>query len=278
MGIYSQPNAWLCGPFALKHALLTVGIFEDEWSIARDAGTDQDGTDEIELAKAARVYGCDLGMLRRHHAEDARGELIRCLVEGHPVLLCVEQWDHWVTVVHHENGVFVLFDSRDPAVIREVAWGWLAEKWRYREESGEAHYDLHPLVPRRPAAVATFSLRRTRALVSAADPELRRRWGRYGRGLITLACATGSAVTVDLFATSMSGFLRRHRSAVVDGLVKEMSPRVAPAAHRAIDHLCFVADTYDFAVTTEDEGRLLDRVRELVAASVPPPVPRSPVY
>ena len=50
MGIYPQPNLWQCGPFALKHALVALGILRDEKDISRLAGTHWwHGTDEIQL-------------------------------------------------------------------------------------------------------------------------------------------------------------------------------------------------------------------------------------
>ena len=33
MGLYEQPNDYTCGPFALKHALVTLGRLADEDSI-----------------------------------------------------------------------------------------------------------------------------------------------------------------------------------------------------------------------------------------------------
>ena len=66
MGIYPQPNLWQCGPFALKHALVVLGVLQDERSITRIAGSHWwYGTDELQLGRAARRYDCDLLMIRR---------------------------------------------------------------------------------------------------------------------------------------------------------------------------------------------------------------------
>ena len=57
MGLYPQPNKWQCGPFALKHALIMLGKFVNEKRVAEIAGTTWwYGTDELQLAKAARAY------------------------------------------------------------------------------------------------------------------------------------------------------------------------------------------------------------------------------
>ncbi len=91
MGFYPQPNLWQCGPFALKHALVTLGISANEDAISALAGTRWwSGTDEFQLAKAARKFGCDLLMTRRYDAYTARRELISYLRRGIPALLCVQ--------------------------------------------------------------------------------------------------------------------------------------------------------------------------------------------
>ena len=52
MSFYPQPNKYQCGPFALKYALVMLGVFASEKSIARKAGsTWWHGTDEIGLKK-----------------------------------------------------------------------------------------------------------------------------------------------------------------------------------------------------------------------------------
>ena len=140
-----QPNSWLCGPFALKHGLLLSGLRADEEEIARIAGTDHTGTDETELARAAGHFGCSLGSVRRRDAEAAKRDLTRLLADTTPVLLCIEQWDHWVAAAHEEEGTFVVLDSRAPAIFRVLPWEYLRELLVYRRGRHTRIYDLHPL-------------------------------------------------------------------------------------------------------------------------------------
>ncbi len=57
MSFYPQPHRYQCGPFALKYALVMLGRFESEKSIAKKAGSNWwYGTDEIGLARAACSY------------------------------------------------------------------------------------------------------------------------------------------------------------------------------------------------------------------------------
>ncbi len=83
MGFSQQPNRWQCGPFALKHALIMLGILADEKAISKIAGSDKNtGTNEVQLARAARKYECDLLLERREEAAEARRALGRTFAPG----------------------------------------------------------------------------------------------------------------------------------------------------------------------------------------------------
>ena len=73
MSFYPQPNSYQCGPFALKYALVMLGIFKNEDEIGIAAGsTWWGGTDEIGLAKAARKYNVKMKYLQSSNPDDAR--------------------------------------------------------------------------------------------------------------------------------------------------------------------------------------------------------------
>ena len=267
MGIYPQPNSWLCGPFALKHALIALGVFENEWAIARAAGTDTGGTDERDLARAAREHDCSVRMVRVHYAEDARDELVHHLAAGMPTLLCIEQWDHWITAMHHENGHFVLFDSRGPHVIRVMTWEELRPKWEYREASGGLIYDLHPVVSRNSHSMgtATFSLARARWLAQPQHAGLARQWSDYARLLLAYGRSRPTGGNHDMFSRPLSDAL----TGLEARLVVEANARVDSAdtgvTRQVIERLRFVADAYDLNIEAERELGLEAAVGDFVA-------------
>jgi len=83
MGLYPQPNKWQCGPFALKYALIMLGRIVDENRISHIAGTHWwTGTDEIKLARAAKVCDCEMKVIRRKDSLRAKRELVRSLKKG----------------------------------------------------------------------------------------------------------------------------------------------------------------------------------------------------
>ena len=45
-------------------------------------------------------------------------------IEDAPVLLCVDNWSHWIVVLTFEKGQFVVIDSLLEPVLNPV-WAWL---------------------------------------------------------------------------------------------------------------------------------------------------------
>ena len=93
MSFYPQPNKYQCGPFALKYALVMLGKFESERSIAKKAGSNWwNGTDEIGLAKAAKNFNCKMKYFRRETGADSIKSLTQHLRKGYPCILSVDDW------------------------------------------------------------------------------------------------------------------------------------------------------------------------------------------
>ncbi len=261
MGIYKQPNRWQCGPFALKHALLVHGVLVPESEISRVAGTNQYGTDEVKLAKAARRYGCDLLTVRRLKPERARRELVDYLRRGIPCLICIDEWDHWVTVVKEEKGEFILLDSQDPAVLAIATWAGLKRLWVYHEpdeyddETVHNVYDLYPLVPRgRVRTRAKFSLERARYLRRKSNREFAQLWDDYVEDLLAI-CRPRTALSKEVI--SLGEFLRRHESMILDQLEYWHGDIKVSAARKVLEHMHMVADTYGLVIRRDDEKRAI---------------------
>ncbi|MDH3458019.1 MAG: hypothetical protein OER90_14365 [Gemmatimonadota bacterium] len=267
MSIYTQPNSWLCGPFALKHALLAVGIRADESSIARIAGTNEHGTDESELERAADRFGCALGTVRRRDPDAARRVLNEHLARGVPVLLCIEQWDHWVTAVCEEDDTYVVLDSRHPAVFRIIPWEFLRELLAYRpgrrSRGGVPIYDLHPVVPRnRSHTRPRFTVERAKFLQEWENQPLVADWDRYVDDTVNVCRPVG-------FDNGASGYLSpgeffgRHEFALLDTVGDSHSGGKRSKARAVLRGLRFVADTYGLDVPAADAA--VARVREILA-------------
>lgn len=260
MGLYKQPNHWSCGPFALKHALVALGQIADEREIARIARTHWwSGTDEVRLARAARAYDCDLPLVRRVEPERARRTLVDYLAKQIPVLVCVDNWEHWITVVAHEQGRFVVIDSRTDPVLGVADWPRLRARWRYLDEdSGQTPaptlYDLHPVKPRfRVEMPAKFSVKRAQFLRRPENLDLARYWEEYLSDLLEI-CRPRSPRSAGL---SMGEFLRRHQELLVERVRHWHGYVEREAVQRILRNYRFVAETYGLVIPAASARRAL---------------------
>jgi len=247
MGFHTQPNAWQCGPFALKHALLSLGVVADEGDLTRASGANDEGADERDLGRAAERYRCDLTLDRLHTAPAARAALAAHLRARIPVLLCVDQWSHWVTAAGIEDDTVVLLDSRVDGVFLTMDWPPLAGRVACRGERDQLLFDLHPLVPRRPTPRARFSLARVELLRGVEQRDLAGRWGTYLEALLPL-CRTHGPQTE--WTVGIGDVLRDHAAGVLAGL----PTREALESHRHLTHAAFVADTHGLEATADAEA------------------------
>lgn len=262
MSFKPQPNLWQCGPFALKHALVTLGIFAEEGTITRIAGSrSASGTDEVQLARAAKYYRCNLEMIRRHDPESARTELMDYLRRGIPALLCIYEWSHWVTVVKAERGKFILLDSRDAAVLTILSWTELKNRWvyyqgdEYDENHWETLYDFHPVIPRfRVQSKAKFSITRAHYLRRKENRNLARSWDQYVADLMTIAKPRTS---LSRKVISLGEFLRRHEQMILSQVDYWHGGIHRQSALKVLNNMHLVADTYGLVIHNEDEKRAI---------------------
>ncbi|WP_428264911.1 hypothetical protein [Haliangium sp.] len=266
MGLYKQPNDWTCGPFALKHALVTIGRLTDEQTIARIANPHWwAGTNEVKLARAARHFDCDLPMVRRTDPDRAKQALVRYMSQKLPVILCVDQWDHWITVVRYEHERFVLLDSRYEPVVQVTEWRRLRERWQYEDEDeddGKTFFDMHPVKPRfKVEARAQFSVERAQFLRRPENELLALHWDAYLGDLLQICRPPGRKSNT----MSMAEFLRRHQGLLVARVMYWHGHLARPQVERVLKNFRFVAETYGLIVPAASTRQALVDLAILLA-------------
>ncbi len=251
-GFYPQPNEWTCGPFALKHALVALGRGVDAKHIQIAAKSHWwSGTDEIQLARAAREFDTDLLLERRRDPDEARKLLVKYLREQTPVLLCVDDWTHWITVVRHEDRRFVVIDSELDPVLNILTWAQLRARWRYYDRAYDAVdppvlYDLMAVQPRSPATVtADFSVERVKFLRRPENHALALHWDEYLEDLLEVCRPPSTRIAT---ALSMGEFLRRHQELLVARVVYWHGEIEREAILRILRNFRFVSETYALVI------------------------------
>ncbi len=251
-GFYPQPNEWTCGPFALKHALVALGRTVHAQEIARTARTHWwSGTNEIRLARAARAFECDLVLERSRDAEEARRRLVKLLREEQiPVLLCVDEWTHWITVVGVDGARFLVIDSEQDPVLTIHTWAQLRARWHYDDvdfdrEKPPVLYDLHAIRPRfRTPVKADFSVERIKFLRRPENRSLALYWNEYLEDLLEI-CKPAGRITNPI---SMAEFLRRHQELIVSRVVFWHGDIDRDAIVKILRNLRFVSETYGLVI------------------------------
>jgi hypothetical protein len=269
MGFHPQPNDWSCGPFALKHALIALGQNVDEQRLARAAGTHWwSGTDEIKLARAARSSECDLPLIRRRNPDRAKRRLSGYLRRGVPVLLSVDDWEHWIAVVRRQRDSFVVIDSNLDPVLEVLSWAQLHRRWRYEdsdfdEDDPPSLYDMFPVKPRFSVALkADFSVARVRFLRRPENQGLAAYWDVYLGDLLEICRPPSARFNNPL---SMAEFLRRNQSLLLSRVLYWHGAVERAEVTRLLRNFRFVAETYGLVIPADSARRAVADISILVA-------------
>lgn len=133
-------RTWSCGPASLVNACRALGFRVSEGRIRALAGSTEDGTGETELISTARSLGLTAAP---YHGGDraAAWAFVRSNVaDGRPCLLCIDQWQHWVTVIGVIGDRVLLFDPANTKKngsengIQPLSRPDLLGRWRCRSE------------------------------------------------------------------------------------------------------------------------------------------------
>ena len=268
-GFYPQPNEWTCGPFALKHALIALGRMVDVAQIAQTAKTHWwSGTDEIQLARAARECECDLVLERRNDDEEARKLLTSHLAELTPVLLCVDEWTHWITVLRAEGRRFVVVDSNSDPLLCVLTWPQLRKRWCYHDIAYSkvdppVLYDLMSVRPRfRTTVKADFSIERVKFLRRPENRRLALHWNEYLEDLLEICKPPSVRFAQPL---SMGEFLRRHAELLMTRVVYWHGDINRDEVARVLRDFRFVSETYGLIIPASMSRRALADLAILIS-------------
>lgn len=255
MSFYPQPNKYQCGPFALKYALVMLGVFKDEDQIGIIAGsTWWAGTDEIGLSRAARRFQCKMKHFQSSNPDDARRMLINELKKGHPCILSVKNWEHWCTVVSYQKGSFVVIDSELDKVISVQKPTQLLRNWKYIEKGTNIRsYDGYALIPKFKAQTrAKFTTELARNVMYDKNEDLAKKWDQYTNDLINI-CKPRTKLSYNII--TFSEFLRRNEENLIKRVANWHGEPTYSELKKILANMKFVAEVYDLVVAVDEEKR-----------------------
>jgi hypothetical protein len=264
MSFYPQPNKYQCGPFAFKYALVMLGVFASEKSIAKKAGsTWWAGTDEIGLSRAAKYYNCRLKYFRRETGNDAVKALLQQLKKGFPCILSVDNWEHWLTVINWQQGKFILIDSSKDRVINIYSARQLARRWKYLDPDDEfISYDGYALIPNfKIKTRAKFTLAKAKYVMHAKNKELAKHWDTYFNDLISI-CKPRTATSIHTI--SFGEFLRRYEKMIIQEVAYWHGNPSYGELKKIIEKMEFIANVYNLVIYIDEHKKALVDITSLL--------------
>lgn len=99
-----------CGPTAIANALEVHHRRLGLRGLRDLVGTTGEGSDEDDLIRALLAYRCGVDVHAGDVPRAAEAWLLESLGAGRPVLICVDRWDHWITVLGRVGRQFVIYD------------------------------------------------------------------------------------------------------------------------------------------------------------------------
>jgi len=108
-----QKKKWSCGAAVVRNTFRVFGVRVAEHEIRACAGTHQDyGTSEVGILKALRAWGFHPKQHSFDDKQKATEWLHETLANGQPVILAVENWEHWILAIGSlgTSGI-AIFDS-----------------------------------------------------------------------------------------------------------------------------------------------------------------------
>jgi ABC-type bacteriocin/lantibiotic exporter with double-glycine peptidase domain len=128
--VQHQSNEWSCGPAAVQNALLVHHKKVSQAGLRALCGTtEEDGTDEQCILRALLAYECEPDEWSGDVAREAEQWLGDSLRAGRPTILCVDRWEHWVTVIGTVGRQIVLFDPARGAGASVLRWPDFRRRW-----------------------------------------------------------------------------------------------------------------------------------------------------
>jgi ABC-type bacteriocin/lantibiotic exporter with double-glycine peptidase domain len=130
-----QSNGWSCGAAALANALTYFGKSISEKTAIRICKSNINGTDADFIIEAAKGLGYKSESFLEVDSKTAWSKLYEQIHTGTMLILCIDSWGHYVTLVGYLGSKVLIVDSsRDTKKLNGVMYlskRQLLKRWRH---------------------------------------------------------------------------------------------------------------------------------------------------
>lgn len=107
-----QKQKWSCGAATVRNCLRVFGVRVPESQIRKYANTSKEfGTNEHGIINALQEWGCTVSEIHYSSKNKAWIWLHDTLQSGRPVIMAIDNWEHWILAVGSLGGYVCIFDS-----------------------------------------------------------------------------------------------------------------------------------------------------------------------
>lgn len=130
-----QAHPWSCGAASVVNAIRGLGYRISEFKVRSFSNTTKEGTSETGIIEAIRCLGFSAVVFSTNSKNEAWEWLVEQMYVGKPVILCVENFEHWISAIGICGNRITVFDpSNFKKNIHENgthSWGrrYLMRKW-----------------------------------------------------------------------------------------------------------------------------------------------------
>lgn len=149
-----QKYPWSCGAAAVVNSLRAHGITVSEERAIKATGANVNGTDEHGICRAVRYFGCAVYEYLSRSKEESWLWLHGSIARGASVILCVDEWQHWVSIIGSMGDRVVLVDSGyDRKNVREHGVHVISKRSLMRRwiTHGDKHEQMYAILVRKPS-------------------------------------------------------------------------------------------------------------------------------
>lgn len=256
-----QEKKYSCGPAALKNALAFLGRDVEEKAIRKVSGAHWvNGTAAEGICRAAREFGLKPSQGKYRDFGLAYRALKRHIFQGHPCILCVDNWDHWIAVLDARRDSVALLDSEYEPRANTIKPRSLDLRWRREPFADDTdrrpQYYFIALKPiGKPwARRARPKFDQKTALRIQNHAELREYWSIYREDLEDIFGKTPSRAAD---AIPVHQFIKRNKPLLIKRLAFWDGEVPVYFIKNDLRNLMAVARAYHFTVRPKQEKRAL---------------------
>lgn len=204
-----------CARFALRHALLCLGIpttedaLTDALGVGRFAGAL--GIGEEPIIKGIRSFDCEAVELEDDFASRTRQVISELIQEGTPCVISVDDAEHWAVVVGRNGSDFIWIDSADDELVGTCTWAELSAWMAMSPETAAYRYYLIGVRPKEESWLAqslVHNFAKVRGHLDSSD--IRVNWGNR------LALLNDHLYAAPDEGMSAKTFFENHAPAILD--------------------------------------------------------------